>query len=673
MRALSCCILALLLGWLPSMAGDKPFTVADLWSIQVVGNPVVSPDGKQALYSVSPYDAGDNKRSGDLWTVSLAGGAARRLTTTKGTESGAVYSPDGTRIAFSAKRGSDEQAQLWVMPLTGGEAIKVTDLPLGASQPKWLPDGQRIAFVSTVIAGAETPEALKHKLDERKNNKVSALVSENRLFRYWDRWLVSDEYPHLFIVDLRAKQIVDLLPGSKRYFGLQDGAASFDISPDGSALVFEANNTEAPYRTLNIDLFEVPTAGGTVRCLTPDNPGEDTSPVFSRDGKSIAFGRSLKADGWPDRTRLSLLDRATGAVRVLTESFDASPSQWEFAPDGRSLVFTAEREARNNLYTLPIAGGAPREIYRGGTVTGFDISSSGDVVFGWNTLMRPTELGVTKLDGSTTRQLTAVNEALLSQFALATPREYTFAGAGDEPVQMFVMEPPGFDKSKKYPLVHLIHGGPVGTFGDNWHMRWNAQLFAAPGYVVAMVNFHGSSSFGQPFLESILGAPADKPFEDVMRASDFLIAQGYIDPARLAAGGGSYGGYLTNWIEGHTDRFKALFSHAGPYNLTGQFASDATWGRHHSYGGYPFDGLENIERQSPSRFAANFKTPMLISHGERDYRVPYTQSLELHGTLAAKGVPSRLVVYPDENHWVLKGANAQHWYGEVLGWLERWL
>ncbi|MFN7967589.1 MAG: S9 family peptidase [Acidobacteriota bacterium] len=673
MRAISSCLFVLVLGSAHATAGDKPFTAADLWAIQLVGDPVVSPDGKQVLYSVSPYDATDNKRNGDLWTIPVAGGAARRLTTTKGSESGAVYSPDGTRIAFCAKRGSDDQSQLWVMPLTGGEAIKLTDMPLGASQPKWFPDGQRIAFVSTVIAGAETPQALKQKLEERKNSTTSALVSENRLFRFWDHWLVNDEYPHLFVVDLRTKQVTDLLAGSTRYFGLQDGTASFDISPDGSTLVFEANNTEPPYLTLNVDLFEVATSGGPVRCLTPDNPGEDGGPVFSHDGKSIAFGRTLKADGWPDRTRLALFDRASGAVTLLTESFDTSPSRWAFTPDGRALVFTAEREARVNLYTLPITGGTPREIYRGGTVTGFDLSSSGDLVFGWNTLTRPTELGVVKLAGGTARQLTAVNDALMSQFALATPREYTFAGAGEEPVQMFVMEPPGFDHRRKYPLVHLIHGGPVGTFGDNWHQRWNAQLFAAPGYLVAMVNFHGSSSFGQPFLESILGAPADKPFEDVMRATDFLIAKGSVDPQRMAAGGGSYGGYLTDWIAGHTDRFRTLFTHAGPYNLTGQFASDSTWGRHHSYGGYPFDGLVNIERQSPSRFAVNFKTPMLITHGERDYRVPYSQSLELHGTLTAKGVSSRLVVYPDENHWVLKGANAQHWYGEVLGWLERWL
>ncbi|HYK42315.1 MAG TPA: prolyl oligopeptidase family serine peptidase, partial [Thermoanaerobaculia bacterium] len=252
-------------------------------------------------------------------------------------------------------------------------------------------------------------------------------------------------------------------------------------------------------------------------------------------------------------------------------------------------------------------------------------------------------------------------------------KSFDFKGAGGDMVQMFVVYPPGFDPTKKYPLVQLIHGGPIGTFGDAFSFRWNAEAFASPGYIVAMVNFHGSSSFGQPFLESILGAHADKPFTDVMLATDFLIAQGNVDATRMAAAGGSYGGYLVDWIAGHTDRFKTLVSHAGVYDLLGQSASDDTFGRQHSYGGYPFTNLENVERWSPNRYAKNFQTPMLVIHNERDFRVPLTQGLELYGVLTAKGVPARLVSYPDENHWVLKPQNSKHWYGEVLGWLAKYL
>jgi dipeptidyl aminopeptidase/acylaminoacyl peptidase len=276
-------------------------------------------------------------------------------------------------------------------------------------------------------------------------------------------------------------------------------------------------------------------------------------------------------------------------------------------------------------------------------------------------------------DGTGWRRLTHVNDDLVARLALGTVEDATFEGAGGDPVQMFVVFPPGFSPAKKYPLVQVIHGGPHGATQDAFHYRWNLQAFAAPGYVVAAVNFHGSTGFGQPFVESILGAHGDKPFTDVMKATDALVARGYVDEKRMAAAGGSYGGYLVDWIEGHTDRFAALVSHAGVYSQLGQFASDATYGRQHSYGGYPFTNLANVERWSPDRYAASFKTPMLILHGERDFRVPVTQGLDLYGVLQAKGVPARLVDYPDENHWILKGENARHWYGEVLAWLARWL
>jgi dipeptidyl aminopeptidase/acylaminoacyl peptidase len=297
----------------------------------------------------------------------------------------------------------------------------------------------------------------------------------------------------------------------------------------------------------------------------------------------------------------------------------------------------------------------------------------GRVVFATSSLARPADIAVTGLDGKGLRTLTNFNDAFVAKLDLGPVEEMTFAGAGGELVQMYVVFPPGFDPKKKYPLVQLIHGGPVGTFGDSFGYRWNPHAFAAPGYIVAMVNFHGSSSFGHAWIESILGAHPDKPFTDVMKATDFLIAKGYVDENRMAAAGGSYGGFLVDWIEGHTDRFKALISHAGVYDLLGQSASDGTYGRQHSYGGYPWTNLENVEKWSPNRYAANFKTPMLILHGERDFRVPVTQGLELYGVLTAKGVPARLVYYPDEHHWILKGQNSKHWYDEVLAWLGKYL
>ncbi len=667
------CLILLVCAPLAAAAGKHAFGVNDLWAVKRVGAPVVSPDGRQAAYTVTTYDMDENRGNADLWLLSLADGTTRRLTTNKASDSAPAWSPDGTRLAFVSKREGDTAAQIYVIPVAGGEAERVSELPLGAGDLKWLPDGKRLALVSHVLAGAEALEETKKKLEAREKNKVKAHVSESRLYRFWDRWLTDDEYPHIFVLDLESKKLTDLLPGSKRYFDFQTGSGSYDVSPDGKTIVFAANATDAPHRTTQSDLFAVPTDGGKLRNLTADNVGDDHDPVFSPDGRTLAYGRETRGDGWPETTRLALMDVATGRTRVLTESWDASPSDWTWSDDGRTLVFAAELRARVNLYALDASGGTPRELRRGGTLGNPALTPTGEIVFSEHSLNAPPELSALRLDGSGYRRLTHVNDDLMAQVDVGPVREMTFKGADGDEVQMFVALPPGFDPKKKYPLVHLIHGGPIGTFGDFFHFRWNAHAFAAPGYVVAMVNFHGSSSFGQKWVESILGANGDKPFTDVMAATDHLVAQGFVDPNRLAAAGGSYGGYLVNWIAGHTERFKALVSHAGVYNLPGQYASDATWGRHHSYGGYPFSDIDAVERWSPHRYSAAFRTPMLVLHGERDFRVPVTQGLELYGVLTAKGVPARLVAYPDENHWVLKPQNSKHWYGEVLAWLERWL
>ncbi|HVR70829.1 MAG TPA: S9 family peptidase [Vicinamibacteria bacterium] len=673
MRTTAAALAVLVLAPCLEAAGKEPFTVDTMWAVERVGRPVVSPDGAQVAYTVSVYDLDENRANADVWLVPLAGGAPRRLTTNKASDASPAWSPDGKRLAFVSRREGDAAAQLYVLPLDGGEAERVTDMPLSVSAPRWMPDGKRIAFVSTVVAGAETPEATRKALEAREKDKVKARVTENRLFRFWDRWLTDDEYPRLFVLDLDTRQVTDLLPGSRRHMVLTDGSGAFDVSPDGATIAFSANSTPPPFRTLNFDVFTVPTAGGEVRNLTAANPADDEDPVFSPDGRRLAYGTQKRADGWPDRTRLAVRELSTAGTTVLTEAFDATAADWSWTPDGGTILFHAEVRARTNLYAVPSGGGVPREIFRGGTTAGAEAAAAGAIVFQHHSISQPPELAVVRSDGGGYRRLTRVNDERMAGVAMGEVEEITFEGAGGDEVQAFVVRPPGFDPARKYPLVHLVHGGPVGTFGDGFSFRWHPHAFAAPGYLVAMVNFHGSSSFGQAWVESILGAHADKPFTDVMKATDHLVAQGSVDPRRMAAAGGSYGGFLVNWIAGHTDRFKALVSHAGVYSLLGQSASDTSYGRQHSYGGYPFTDLANVERWSPNRFAAGFNTPMLVLHGERDFRVPVTQGLELYGVLTAKGVPARLVYYPDENHWILKGQNSKHWYGEVLGWLERWL
>jgi dipeptidyl aminopeptidase/acylaminoacyl peptidase len=424
-----------------------------------------------------------------------------------------------------------------VIPTDGGEARRITSMPISASSPKFTPDGRRIVFVSAILDGFESLEATKKELETREKSKAKVRVTENRIYRYWDAWLTDGEQMRLFAVDLEGGKPVDLLPGWKGLFDLIDSGQTidFDISPDGASVAFAANVVPAPYRTSNKDLFVMPLAGGTPRNLTKDNPAEDSSPRWSPNGKTLAFGRETKGDGYPDRTRLALLDVASGKVDVLTEAWDNVPSGWQFTADGKTLVFKAEVRARAGLYTLPVSGGTPKQLLRGGTVGGMEVSSKDEVLFSLSTFDTAPEIHSLPLTGGTPKPVSQVNDALMAKFAFGKVEDVTFKGADGDDVQMFILYPPDFTPTKKWPLVHMIHGGPVGTFGDGWSYRWNPQLFAAPGYVVALVNFHGSSSFGQKWVESILGAHPDKPFTDIMKATDFLLAKGFIDEKRMAA------------------------------------------------------------------------------------------------------------------------------------------
>jgi dipeptidyl aminopeptidase/acylaminoacyl peptidase len=647
---------------------QRTITARDLWQLKRVGAPVAAPDGSRAVFVVTTYDIDENKGNADLYVL-RAGAEPLQLTASPANDHGPAWSPDSRRIAFVSGRAGDK-AQLFVINADGGEARQVTKLPVAVSNAKWFPDGRRVAFIADVPPDfAGDFAALKQQLDERAKNKVSAHVTENRQYRYWDRWLTHGDNPRLFAADVETGKVTDLMPASKRYFDF-DGA-EYSIAPNGQEIAISANTTDAPYDSLNFDILLLRTDGsGTVKNITASNSASDFRPIYSPDGRSLVYGEKRDRHFYADRVRIVRYDRAPGQRVVLTEDVDMSPEQWVFSRDGRTLYFHAESRAAKPLYAMPLAGGTVREVYRGGTNDGVAVMSDRLLVL-HQTLSRPPEIYEVAANGSGFRARTQFNDAAMAQLKLGAVEDVTFRAPDGASVQMYVVYPPDFDAAKKWPLVQQIHGGPHGTSGDVFHFRWNAHVFAAPGYVVALPNFRGSTSFGEVYTKSIHGDWAEKPFADVMASTDYLIGKGFIDERRMAATGGSYGGYMVAWIAGGTDRFAALINHAGVSNAQMEWASDADF--LHAIGGSLWDKPEVMQRNNPILRAANFKTPMLIMHGGRDYRVPSDQALELYGVYKARGLDARLVFYPDENHWILSPQNSLHWYGEFLGWLERYI
>lgn len=664
---------------------ERPLDAADLWALRRVGAPIATRDGRVILTTVKTYDVQADRGHDVIVRVGEEGVVA--LTADDVSSSSPTVSPDGRRLAFvrtpraGGERPGATSGQLHVMSLDGGEARCVTDLPLGVSDPRFLPDGRRVVVVAGVLEEAiDKPapadkggvvEATRALLEARAKSRVRAHVTESRVYRFWDHWLTDGAVPHLFLVDLDSGSVRDLTPTSRRWFDLMEDPGQYDVSPDGRHVVFAANRSAPPHRETRWSIFEVAVDGdGEVRELTPDVPADASLPRYSPDGRSVLFGQR-RDDYYGDRIRLRLLDRATLETEVLAEDWDRSPSEWCFRDDG-SIVGCVEEEARGAVFELR-RGEAPRILCREGTAHGLVVAGA-RLLVQHATLSRPPEIAEV-VDGAP-KLLTHVNDPILSRRSLAAVEDVRFTGANGDPVQMWVLYPPGFDATKKYPLVHLIHGGPYGTFGDVFHFRWSAQVIAGLGYVVALVNFHGSSSFGEAFSRSILADWGGKPKDDILLATDHLLARGFVDPARMAIAGGSYGGYLTAWLATQTSRFRCAIAHAAVYNLGTLWASDVTQGTDLEFGGMPWGSgadLARIDAHDPARHSAGYATPMLVIHGDLDYRVPVSHGLELYGVLVAKGVEARLVHYPDENHWILKPQNSLHWYGEFTGWLRRWL
>ena len=659
-----------------------PLTVEALWAIKRVAAPTLSPDGALACAAVTNFEMAKNESSTELWLfpTALAGKSAakpRRLTNGD-KDSDPKWSPAGDTIAFTAKRQDDDEPQIYLIAPDGGEARRLTSLATGCAAIKWFPDGKRIAFVSWVWPDLKSgPEQAKRK-KERRDAKVKAHVTERAEFRFWDHWLTDGREPHIHVCDLATGRCRDALAGTGLALPPWDPKAEdFDIAPDGRQIVITVDLGPEPRMMNQRDIVTIDLATKRKRILTAISGTDDGGPVYAPDGRALVFHSYDTERSFNDQGRLMLLSRRTGRIRPLTPKLDRPILHVAWAPDSRSVLFTVEDRGRVGLWRLPVHATepalTPSLVAAGGTIGGFAQSRDGSVLaFDRATAMHPPALFACRGNGSGERPIEMLNRAVLARHALGEVREVTVKGWGGAPVQMWITYPPNFDPKKKWPLLHSIHGGPHAAHLDSWHFRWNTQVFAGHGYVIAAVNYHGSSGFGQKWLETITGRYGEKEFADVEAGTDWLLRQGYIDRARLVATGGSYGGFMVAYMNGHTDRYRTFVCHAGCYDWVSMMATDGYHFFADELGAFHWDNPGRVMKQSPHHYVKRAKTPTLVIHGEQDYRVPATQALQYYDTLKAKKVAARLVYFPDENHWILKPQNSRLWYREFFDWVARY-
>ena len=732
MRRLIFCLLTLALS-IPVFAQTQhPFTFQDMMNLKRVGDPQPSPDGKWVIFSVVDVDLAANTKTPHIWIVPLdhvgtAASAVRpgeagqplseeRILIADQDADRPRWAPDGKHFAFlSTKEGG---SQIWIADFdsTAGKVMGVrrqTSILTEASGELWSPDGRNILFTSDVYPECDGQPYIEEtcnvkRVKDAENSKVKAQIFEHLLYRHWNSYK-EGKRTHIFIVEVvaPASPVVsnpgnatslysapasprDLTPGDydAPVFSL-GGQDDYAFSPDGKEICYTSNHDKNPAASTNNDLWIVPVTGGEAKNITADNPASDSTPLYSPDGKYIAYRAQQRPGYESDRFRLMLYDRKTGEKKNLTENFDRWVGTFIWAKDSKKIYFGWESAGRSQLEIADIDKPVtpPSDWFQApanapsGYADDMALSPDGKTLFfTFMTLQHPTEIYRAGFVDTAHTALTHFNDTLLSQVDMSALQSFWFTGAHSDKVQGFLVKPPNFDASKKYPVKFLIHGGPQGAWGDDWSYRWNPELFASPtssqpsGYVVIMINFHGSTGYGQTFIDAINGDWGGAPFEDLMKGLDYAEqTYPFIDKNRECALGASYGGYMTNWIEGHTDRFKCIVTHDGMFNAFSAWGTtEELWFNNWEFGGTPYTAHDTYNKWSPRNSAPNFKTPMLVVHGQRDYRLDVSEGFQLFTTLQMMNVPSKMLYFPDEGHWVLKPQNSQLWYKTVNDWVDQW-
>lgn len=657
----------------PISQGSEKLSAERMWSMIRIGDADVSPNGKHAVVSATRFDVEENRGYTDLWLYSLDSGVGRQLTTDAASDSSPTFSPDGKWIAFVSKRGDDKETQIYLIPTDGGEARRLTSIPTGASAPKWFPDSRKVAFVSPIWTDLVEWKAQAKRMKERAESKMTAKEWDRAPIAYWDRF-VDDREPHLFSIPIEGGDLTAITRQSGFSLSKSDYASSsYDISPDGTEIAFVANVDQTGVDP-NYDVITLAACGCKSPVnITQDNPADDGSPSYSPDGRWLAYAAQSIKGFYADRSRLMLRSRDGSITQNLSGTWDRSVGALIWHPNSKSIFSGIDDAATNRIYRFDLANpGNPIAVTRNSSFGSLAIASSqikkpASVAIRQSFSEPPTLVSL-DLEKGTSRKLSQLNESLLAGTAIGKVESVTYSGSGGQPIQMWVVYPSDFDASKKYPVFMLLHGGPHNAIQDAVQWRWNAHVFASWGYIVTWHNFHGSSGFGQSFGDAINPDRITKPYEDTIKAADWLASQPFVDANRMVAGGGSYGGFLASTLLGRAHPFKALIAHAAVYNSFTQIGAD--YGAERDRFFEFWEKPDEFARYSPHTHAGNFVTPTLVIHGQLDMRVPVNHGFELFNTLQKRGVASKFIYYPDENHWILKPQNSLHWYQSVRDWIE---